>query len=108
MTQSYSASSPGAPSTGSEIQPAPDREDAAARHLQAWKRLAPLGLLGVGFGASLLGHATLKKSTSDRTWPWVVTGTLSLVVLNAGLSMFGDSVKHRTLYEIHRREHEAS
>lgn len=96
---------PSARSDGSEHPPVSTGAD-AARHLQTWKRLAPLGLLGVGFGASLLGHATLKKATSDRVWPWVVTGTLSLVVLNAGLSMFGDSVKHRTLYEIHRSEHE--
>jgi len=101
-------STPDAHSKGFERHPVPDDADTAARHLQTWKRLAPLGLLGVGFGASLLGHATLKKATSDRTWPWVVTGTLSLVVLNAGLSMFGDSVKHRTLYEIRRSEQKAS
>lgn len=103
-----SPSSPDARFKRLERHPLPDDAGTAARHLQTWKRLAPLGLLGVGFGASLLGHATLKKATSDRTWPWVVTGTLSLVVLNAGLSMFGDSVKHRTLYEIHRSESEAS
>jgi len=74
--------------------------ETTVRHYRAWKRLAPLGLLGVGLGASLLGHATLKKLRSPRSWSWVVAGTISLVVLNAGLSMFGDSVKHRTLYEI--------
>jgi hypothetical protein len=75
--------------------------DAAARHYTSWKRLAPLGLIGVGLGASLLGHATLKKASSTSTWPWVVAGTASLIALNAGLSMFGDAVKHRALYEIH-------
>lgn len=78
----------------------PADSDAVVRHYRTWKRLAPLGLLGVGFGASLLGHATLKKLRSPRSWGWVVAGTLSLIALNAGLSMFGDAVKHRTLYEI--------
>jgi len=82
----------------------PDRAtDDVLRHYRSWKRLAPLGLIGVGFGASLIGHATLKKASSDRTWPWVVAGTLGLVALNAGLSMFGDAVKHRTLYEINAK-----
>jgi hypothetical protein len=78
----------------------PADSDTVVRHYRAWKRLAPLGLLGVGFGASLLGHATIKKFRSPRSWGWVVAGTLSLIALNAGLSMFGDAVKHRTLYEI--------
>lgn len=93
------------PVEGSSSQP-----DAAStvRHYRAWKRLAPLGLLGVGLGASLLGHATLKKLRSPRSWSWVVAGTISLVVLNAGLSMFGDSVKHRALYEIGSTSGEAT
>lgn len=75
--------------------------DRADSHYRTWKRLAPLGLLGVGFGASLLGYATnLKSDRSTRTLTWVAAGTASLIVLNAGLSMFGDAVKHRTLYEI--------
>ena len=86
-------------STSPASTPATDSE-AVIRHYRAWKRLAPLGLLGVGCGASLLGHATLKKLRSPRSWGWVIAGTLSLIALNAGLSMFGDAVKHRTLYEI--------
>jgi hypothetical protein len=74
--------------------------DTAAEHYQTWKRLAPLGLLGVGFGASLLGQATLLKGDrTSSTWQWVALGTVSLAVLNAGLCLFGDAVKHRALYE---------
>jgi hypothetical protein len=75
--------------------------DSADSHYRTWKRLAPLGLLGVGFGASLLGYATnLKADRSTRTLTWVAAGTASLIVLNAGLSTFGDAVKHRTLFEV--------
>lgn len=73
---------------------------ASDRHHSTWKRNAPLGLLAVGAGASLLGHATLLKGSDAPAWKWVAAGTASLVVLNAGLSLFGDAVKHRTLYEI--------
>lgn len=69
-------------------------------HYETWKRQAPLGLLAVGFGASLLGHATLQKGDGDPTWKWVATGTASLAALGAGLSLFGDAVKHRTLHDL--------
>ncbi len=68
-------------------------------HYDKWKWQAPLGLTAVGFGASLLGHASNMKAKNTSTWKWVVAGTASLVVLNAGLSLFGDAVKHRTLHE---------
>jgi succinate-acetate transporter protein len=68
-------------------------------HYDKWKWQAPLGLTAVGLGASLLGHASNMKAKEVATWKWVVAGTASLVVLNAGLSLFGDAVKHRTLYE---------
>lgn len=69
-------------------------------HYDTWKRQAPLGLLAVGFGASLLGHATIKKGEGCRTRTWVALGTASLASIGAGLSLFGDAVKHRTLYEL--------
>jgi len=73
--------------------------EAAAEHYQKWKRLAPLGLASVGLGASLVGQSTILKAKNAATWKWVALGTVSLVVLNAGLSLFGDAVKHRALYE---------
>ena len=73
--------------------------DAAAEHYQKWKTLAPLGLVGVGLGASLVGQSTILKSEDQSSWTWVLAGTVSLAVLNAGLCLFGDAVKHRALYE---------
>jgi len=71
----------------------------AAEHYQTWKRLAPLGLVTVGFGASLIGQSTILKAKDCSPWKWVALGTVSLAVFNAGLCMFGDAVKHRALYE---------
>ena len=82
------------------IRLSPMSETPSDSHYDTWKRQAPLGLLAVGFGASLLGHATLQKGEGEPTWKWVATGTASLAALGAGLSLFGDAVKHRTLYDL--------
>ncbi len=74
-------------------------DPAADQHYQKWKTLAPLGLLATGLGASGIGQSTLMKGRDTPTWKWVAAGTASLVVLNAGLCLFGDAVKHRALYE---------
>ena len=67
---------------------------AVRQHLTKWKRLAPLGLASVGFGLSLVGQATIRKSEGR---PFVAYGTVALCVVNAGLCLFGESVKHRAL-----------
>ena len=64
------------------------------RHVRAWARLAPAGLVAVGLGASLIGEATLRKGRGE---PFVLYGTAALAVFNAGLCLFGDAVKHRAL-----------
>ena len=66
----------------------------ASPHVRAWARLAPAGLVAVGFGASLIGEATLRKGRGE---PFVLYGTAALAVFNAGLCLFGDAVKHRAL-----------
>ena len=78
--------------------------DASARAVTArrvdrhrtWRRLAPLGLIGVGAGASAIGEATIRKARGDA---WVAYGTVALCVLNAGLCLFGEAVKQRALLE---------
>ena len=69
------------------------------QHYQQWSELAPRGLLMIGAGASILGHATILKARRRSGVLWVLWGIVGLVVLNAGVSIFGESVKHRTLYE---------
>lgn len=71
-----------------------------------WKILAPTGLALIGLGFSLAGEATLWKGQEMEAWKWVGLGTVGLVVLNAGVSIFGDAVKRRFWDEYLRREGE--
>lgn len=68
-------------------------------HYENWSWLSPLGLLLIGMGASIIGHAATIKGEKRGFWGWFIQGTLGLIVLNAGVSIFGDAVKHRALYE---------
>lgn len=71
-----------------------------ARHYRAWRTFAPLGLGVIGLGATLLGHSVGLKSGGAAFWTWFGWGTLSLVVLNSGVALFGEAVKHRALFEV--------
>ena len=81
--------------TSSALAPA----DAVEGHLRTWRRFAPLGLASVGFGLSLVGEATLRKGRGE---PFVLYGTAALCVVNAGLCLFGEAVKHRALADWRR------
>jgi hypothetical protein len=69
---------------------------------QKWRLFAPLGLATLGFGASLLGYSIELKTQGATPLTWFTWGTVSLVVLNTGVALFGDAVKHRVLYELGR------
>lgn len=69
-------------------------------HEEKWARNAPRGLLLTGFGLSLLGEAIVTKYEGKAFWRWFILGTLALVVFNAGLAVFGDSIKDRALFEM--------
>lgn len=66
-------------------------------HYLQWIKKAPLGLLLVGLGLSVIGHAIGQKS---RGKPWFWWGTIGLVIVNSGISIVGDAVRHRTLLDI--------
>lgn len=66
-------------------------------HRTQWLIKAPLGLLLTGFGLSVIGDSTARKSRGEA---WFGQGTLGLVLFNAGLSIFGDAVKSRVLLEL--------
>lgn len=70
------------------------------KNYQKWDELAPRGLLLTGFGLSLLGQAIAAKIQKKRFLRWFGVGTVALICINAGLSIFGEAVKHRTLYEL--------
>lgn len=71
-------------------------------HIQTWRRYSPLGLALIGLGASLLGHSIEIKIEGASTLSWFLWGTFSLIVLNAGVAIFGEAVKHRALYDSKR------
>jgi multidrug transporter EmrE-like cation transporter len=68
-------------------------------HYEQWNRKAPLGLICIGAGLSLVTHAAALKNRGQSFWVWGVLGTIGLVIANSGIALFGDSVKHRALYE---------
>lgn len=57
-----------------------------------WLLYAVGGLILVGLGLSLFGHAIILKYDQARFLVWFGAGTLSLVLINAGISVFGQAV----------------
>ncbi len=78
------------------------------KHYQKWDELAPRGLLLTGFGLSLLGQAIAAKIKGKGFFRWFITGTLALIAVNSGLSIFGEAIKNRTLYELEIKEFQDS
>ena len=69
-------------------------------HHRKWRLFAPLGLAVIGLGASLLGHSIQLKTEGVTTLTWFIWGTVSLIVLNSGVALFGEAVKHRALLDM--------
>jgi hypothetical protein len=67
-------------------------------HQKRWFWQAPVGLALIGFGLTLLSEAAAAKQKQSPGW--FPLGTLALSVINSGISIFGDSVKHRVLHEL--------
>lgn len=65
-----------------------------------WQFFAPLGLALIGLGLSLLGHSIGLKQANVSTLTWFGWGTLSLVLINARIAIFGEAVKARVLFEL--------
>lgn len=68
-------------------------------HYERWNRMAPLGLILIGAGLSLVTHAAGIKGRGGRLTSWGGLGTVGLIVFNSGIAVFGDAVKNRMLYE---------
>jgi hypothetical protein len=76
-----------------------EKKPAAQTYYRRWLIRAPLGLVLVGFGACLIAESAMMKYAGLETWKWVLAGTCSLCVFNAGLSIFGDAILQRVRYE---------
>lgn len=68
-------------------------------HYEEWSNNAPRGMLLIGAGVSVIGQAIVLKARRKPGWQWFLMGFLGLVILNSGVAIFGEAVKHRTLYE---------
>ena len=68
-------------------------------HYEVWSTNAPRGLLLIGAGVSIVGQAIVLKAQRKPGWQWFLLGFLGLIALNSGVAIFGESVKHCTLYE---------
>ena len=69
-------------------------------HKKKWLLLAPGGLLLIGAGACLVDWAGTLKAQGAPPTKWVAAGTAALAVLNAGVSLVGQSVIERVLHEL--------
>jgi hypothetical protein len=72
-------------------------------HKTKWLVFAPLGLLTIGAGASMVHWAGGLKDQAVPASKWVAAGTAALVVLNTGVSLFGRSVVEKVLHEVREK-----
>jgi hypothetical protein len=79
----------------------------AKKYYRKWLIRAPLGLILIGLGVSLVAEAAALKYDHAPVLEWVIAGTISLVILNSGVSLVGDAVLQRTRYE-RAKERESS
>jgi len=72
-------------------------------HKKKWLIFAPVGLLVIGAGASMVDWAGSLKTQGEPTKKWVLAGTAALVVLNAGVSLFGQGIVESVLHELREK-----
>lgn len=72
-------------------------------HKKKWLLLAPSGLMAIGAGACLVDWAGTLKAQGAPPTKWIIAGTAALVVLNAGVSVFGQSVVESVLHQLHEQ-----
>lgn len=69
------------------------------KYYLGWLIKAPLGLILVGAGVCMTTEAAFFKHSGAHDIEWIFAGTISLVVFNAGLCVFGSSILSRVRYE---------
>lgn len=67
-----------------------------------WLLLAPLSLLFIGAGLCVLTEAAYAKHTGAPFRQWFLWGTYSLILINGGLSLFGQAVRFRAQLDYRR------
>lgn len=69
------------------------------QHYRNWSEMMPRGLLLIGGGVLLMSMATVWSARRRPIWQWMILGALGLITLLTGVSIFGEGIKHRALYE---------
>ena len=72
-------------------------------HKFKWLLFAPVGLATIGAGASMVHWAGSLKDRQVPALKWLAAGTAALVVLNAGMSLFGRGVVEKILHEVREK-----
>ncbi|QJW89857.1 hypothetical protein HNV11_10955 [Spirosoma taeanense] len=67
-----------------------------------WLILAPLSLLLIGAGLCVLSEASNAKHTGAPFRQWFLWGTYALILVNGGLSLFGQAVRYRVQLDYRR------
>ena len=67
-----------------------------------WLILAPLGLVLIGAGLCVLTEAAYAKHAGAPFRQWFLWGTYSLILINGGLSLFGQAVRFRAQLDYRR------
>ena len=65
------------------------------RYYFRWSVMAPIGLVLTGGGLCMAIDAGFAKNSGAPLLEWLSYGTLSLVIFNSGLSVFGGAVINR-------------
>jgi hypothetical protein len=71
-------------------------------HFRNWLLKATIGLSLIGFGACLVAEAAMLKYGGSSKSYWFWYGLVALVVLNSGVCLVGDAVKHKVHLERHQ------
>ncbi len=67
-----------------------------------WLLLAPVSLVLIGAGLSVLSEAGWAKHTGAPFRQWFLWGTYGLILVNGGLSLFGQAVRFRVQLDYRR------
>ena len=60
-----------------------------------WLLYSAAGLALIGLGLSVMGEALIQKYEHGGFHSWFWIGTLSLVIINSGIALFGKAVTLR-------------
>jgi len=68
-------------------------------HKKRWIIFSPLGLVLIGAGLSMAIDAGFYRMSGAETIDWILYGTAALIVLNSGLSFFGQAIIEKVRHD---------